>query len=96
MISRRKFLAGAIAAAVAPMVAPEVVFEPSTLSGFGRIAGYDGTSAATVTAAPITLEDIRRCVALLKENHVKPIMRDRDPYYRAHVSSRINLWVDGV
>ena len=40
MISRRKFLAGAIAAAVAPMVGPEVAFEEG-LGGYASIIGYE-------------------------------------------------------
>jgi len=42
-MNRRKFLAGAIAAAVAPSVAftPMIRFEPSMLGGYQLVRGYE-------------------------------------------------------
>jgi hypothetical protein len=84
MLTRRRFLVGTIAVAVAPTAAPEVADAVSIWDG--EWDKFHWGTSSSMTSKPITVETLREMAALLKENQVRPIMHKGVPCYRFEIS----------
>ena len=80
MLSRRKFLASAVAVAVAPSTF--AASEAPTGWGIGIMARPEFRHAQEA----LTLDAIRKMAAVLKAQHMRPIMYKGVPCYRLETS----------